>query len=121
MQLVSLKTVFNRFFDAMNLRDTSASYVFSGMTPTPHGAGSLQVDVAAGVYARSSDNVRRAYAGGNIVLTAADAVNPRVDIVYISAGDALAKTDGVVQAANPVPAAWPAGSVPVAVCFVAPG
>jgi hypothetical protein len=120
MNPVSLRTVFRMFATSWDHRDQQNGWVFSGCAPTA-GTG-LQVSVALGVVMVNASGSRTAYAGGSISLTAADATNPRVDIVYINSAGTLAKTDGTAAASNPVPSAdWPAGSAPLAIVFVAPG
>ena len=120
MNPVSLKTVFRHFATAWDQRDQQQGWVFSGCAPTA-GAG-LQVTVASGVVMVNASGARTAFAGASISLTAADATNPRVDIVYINSAGTLAKTDGTAAATDPVPSAdWPAGSAPIAIVFVAPG
>lgn len=119
MNVVSLKTIFKAWADAMDNRDTGEGYCFSGNAPSA-GAG-LNVAVAAGVVSVNSANTRSSVAGGTVSVTAADPTNPRVDIIYYTSAGSLTKSDGTAAASNPVPVAWPSGSCPIAVVFVAPG
>ncbi len=128
MNPISLKTIWAAFANAWDVRDRRVGYVIgtgasTSMAPSVHGAGSLQVDIAAGNYSKNGADSSTAYAGGNITLTAADSTNPRVDIVFMNSGGTLAKTDGtaapiVVGVSGPVPPAWPAGCCPLAICLV---
>lgn len=125
---ISFKVVWAAIINAWDVRDRRVGYVVgtgasTSMAPTAHGAASLQVDIAAGNYSKNGADSSTVYAGGNITLTAADATNPRVDIVYMSSGGTLSKTDGTAAAivagvSGPVPPAWPAGCCPLAICFV---
>lgn len=125
---ISFKTVWGALLNAFDVRDRRVGYVIgtgasTSMAPTAHGAGSLQVDIASGNYSKNGADASTAYAGGNITLTAADATNPRVDIVYMSSGGTLSKSDGtaaaiVVGVSGPVPVAWPAGCCPLSICLV---
>ena len=116
MNFLSLKVLYKSITDAWNLRDKRTSYVISALTPTAHGAGSLQVDVAAGTCVVNGTYV--SYAGGNITLDAADPTNPRVDCVSIASGTSvLAKNKGTA-AAQPVAPALGASDLLIAVCFV---
>src|SRR4029077_5823024 len=125
---ISFKVVWAAILNAWDVRDRRVGYVIgtgasTSMAPTAHGAASLQVDIASGNYSKNGADASTAYAGGNITLTAADATNPRVDIVYMSSGGTLTTTAGtpaaiVAGVSGPVPPVWPAGCCPLAVCFI---
>ena len=125
---ISFRTVWAAITNAFDVRDRRVGYVIgtgasTSMAPSATGAGSLGVTIAAGNYAKNGVESSTVYAGGAITLTAADATNPRVDIVYMNSAGTLAKTDGtaaviVVGVSGPVPAVWPAGCCPLAICLV---
>lgn len=120
MNPVSLKTVFARIFDAIDVHDRGIGFVTTAaaLAPTASGVG-LTVNVAAGPFVCGTAQ-RRSYVGGSVTMTAG-AGSPRVDIIYMTSAGGLAKSDGVAAASNPVPPTWPVGSCPVAIVYVASG
>src|SRR6266702_102882 len=115
MNLISLTPTYKILFDAFARAHAGSGYATKGLAATAHGAASLQVDVASGEYV--SGGVPRIYAGGNITPGAADATNPRRDIVYFSSTGVLSITAGT--AASPaIPPAWPALCCPVAILAI---
>ncbi len=85
--------------------------VISGMSVTLTGAGVQSVDVAAGVYLVGGTRV--VYAGGTIVAPAADATNPRKDILVADNAGALTFTQGTAASALPVGETGPRTYQPV--------
>lgn len=119
MNVRSLKTVLKAYADALDIVDQQTAFVYSGCAPST--AAVLTVDVAVGVVMVNTSGARSAISAGSTTLSAADPTNPRYDIVYISTAGAIANAAGTAAASNPVPNAWPAGSCPIAVVFLAPG
>lgn len=78
----------------------------------------LSFSVSAGVLAREDGNVTVAGVS-NSALTAADATNPRIDLIVVDAvTGATSKVDGTA-AASPVAPVTPSGKIPVATVRVA--
>jgi hypothetical protein len=75
--------------------------VVSGMAVTENDAGAdMSVDVASGVYIANGTTVT--YAGGNVVITAADGSNPRKDIIIADSSGNITAVAGTPAAAAPV-------------------
>jgi hypothetical protein len=75
--------------------------VVSGMAVTENDAGAdMSVDVASGVYVANGTLVT--YAGGNVVITAADGSNPRKDIIIADSSGNITCVAGTPAAAAPV-------------------
>jgi hypothetical protein len=95
----------------------AGTYVQSGCLATQRAAGAnMSVDVASGVIV--INNVVANVGGGNVVITAADATNPRFDLIVSSAAGALTALAGT-PSSNPVfPSFNPATQVPIAIVYV---
>jgi hypothetical protein len=92
--------------------------VSSGLTPSQRAAGvNMSADIASGYYFVSG--VRYSYAGGNQAITAADATNPRWDIISFSSAG-IVYTAGTA-AANPMMPALSANQILVASIYVSAG
>lgn len=90
-------------------------FVLSGCAVTAQGSPNMTVAVASGlVY--SDPNVRTV-TGANATIAAANATNPRIDMVVIDAAGAI-QTRGGTAAAAPKPPVLTAGDVALAQIFV---
>lgn len=89
--------------------------VVSGCAVTAQGVPDMTLAVAAGVVAVAG--VEATVASGNVTITAADATNPRIDIVVASNAGVKSVTAGTA-AASPVAPAIPANSVILAMVYV---
>jgi hypothetical protein len=98
------------------LAESTGYGIVSGCTPTISG---LTVTVAAGVV-HLADGTRKEIAATNITLDAADASNPRIDLVYIDSTGAVAKITGTA-AASPVVPTLPSGGISVCNVTIAAG
>lgn len=89
--------------------------VYVGCAVTAQGSPDMTLAVAAGLirYAEKSAVV----AAGNVTITTADATNPRIDLVVVSATGTKSVTAGTA-AATPVAPAIPASSILLAVVYV---
>jgi hypothetical protein len=109
--------LFQEYLEVLTQGIQGQDFVTSGCAVTAQGAPNLTVAVAAGVV--WSNGVRRAVTAGNVTIGAANATNPRIDLVVVDstgtkqcrAGTAAAApkppartTDDVVLAAIYVPA-----------------
>lgn len=101
------------------VRGIGANGVISGFEVTATGAADRTVSVAAGIARADGRTVRRA-SSATVTLAAADATNPRVDIVWIKSDGTLGKTDGVA-AAVPVEPTAPSDAVKLAAVRVPAG
>lgn len=115
MNLITQTPTYKAVFDAISAMTAGTGYVTRGCAPTANGAGSLQVNIAAGAYVAGGTPV--AYAGGNIVMSAAHATLPRRDLVYFSSAGVLSKLSGTA-ATVPLPPAIPAGACPLAIAAI---
>lgn len=92
-----------------------ASGVISGCAVAAQGSPDMTVAVAAGVV--QSLGTRLTFAGGNATFTAADGTNPRLDVVVVTSGNALAVRAGTA-AANPLLPTLTAGDIALARVYV---
>jgi hypothetical protein len=90
--------------------------VVSGCTVTAQGSPDMTVAVAAGV-TRNTDGSTATVASGNVTITAADATNPRIDLIVVGSTGTKSATAGTA-AASPVFPAIPATSVVLAAVYV---
>jgi hypothetical protein len=90
--------------------------VVSGCAVTAQGSPDMTCAVASGV-TRNADGTTAVVASGNVTITAADATNPRIDLVVVSSAGAKSATAGTA-AAQPVMPAIPATSVVLAAVYV---
>jgi hypothetical protein len=81
------------------LSESTGYGIVSGCTPTISG---LTVTVAAGLV-HLAGGTRKEIASTNITLDAADASNPRIDLVYIDSTGVVAKVTGTAAASPSVP------------------
>lgn len=89
--------------------------VVGGCAVTEQGVPNMTVAVAAGTVAVLG--VPAAVAGGNVTITAADATNPRFDLVVVSAAGVKSASAGTPAAAPAFPTI-PASSVVLAAVYV---
>ena len=104
----------NRIFaNNSNIKDLAfAGYAIkSGLACTGGGAGVMNVVVAAGYFYVAG--VLCYYAGGSVVIAAADATYPRKDIISISSAGVLTATAGSPVAATPVGSTGPDTITPI--------
>jgi hypothetical protein len=92
-----------------------ATGVISGCAVTAQGTPDMTVAVAAGVV--QSLATRLTVAGGNATITTADGTHPRLDIVVVTSGNALAVRAGT-PAASPLLPSLTAGDVALARVYV---
>lgn len=85
--------------------------VLTGCAVTAQGSPNMTVAVAAGEIRYAGVNY--AITAGNGTIAAADATNPRIDLVSANTSGGITVTAGTA-AANPVPPAIPANNVPLA-------
>jgi len=90
----------------------------TGMTVTQRGAGAnMSVDVASGSYVANNTGVTKS-ATTNVVITAADPSNPRIDIIVGDSAGAITAVAGT-PASSPNPPQVPSGKVRFAFVNVA--
>jgi hypothetical protein len=92
--------------------------VLSGCEVTAQGSPDMTVAVAAGYIQATPGAAPVAVTSGNATITAADATNPRIDLVTASAAGVKTVTNGTA-AASPKPPALPSGHVALAMIYVA--
>lgn len=90
--------------------------VVSGCAVTAQGTPDMTCAVAAGI-TRNADGTTATVATGNVTITAANATNPRLDLVVVSSSGVKSVTAGTA-AASPVFPAIPANSVVLAAVYV---
>ena len=106
---------FQEYIDILVAGISGDTAVLSGCAVTAQGTPDMTVAVAAGSI-RSAGTVY-AVTAGNGTITAADAINPRLDLVVITSAGAIAVRAGTASS-TPKPAARTAGDVVLAVVFV---
>ena len=106
---------FQEYIDILVAGISGDTAVLSGCAVTAQGTPDMTVAVAAGSI-RSAGTVY-AVTAGNGTITAADATNPRLDLVVITSAGAIAVRAGTASS-TPKPAARTAGDVVLAVVFV---
>src|SRR3990172_2393448 len=89
--------------------------VLTGSAVTAQGSPDMTVAVAAGT-ARIT-GVYVGVAAGNVTITAADAIDPRIDVISINSGGTKAATAGA-PAANPKAPDLPANSIALAFVYL---
>lgn len=89
--------------------------VVSGCAVTAQGTPDMTVVVAAGTSMVAG--VSATVSAGNVTITAADATNPRIDLIVINSSGTKSATAGTA-AANPVMPAIPASSAVLAAVYV---
>jgi hypothetical protein len=90
------------------------SFVESGLQVTWDSG--LIFRVSAGFY--YIEAVRYEFAGGTVTLTAADATNPRIDVIVVNTSSALAKVDGTAAATPSEPSIDPGTQLKLAIVSV---
>jgi hypothetical protein len=90
--------------------------VLTGCAVTAQGSPNMTLAVAAGSI-RIASGATVAVAGGNVTIGAADATNPRIDLVSVSDAGVKTVTAGTA-AASPKPPAVPSGHVALAMVAV---
>jgi hypothetical protein len=98
------------------LAESTGYGIVSGCEPSISG---LTVTVGTGVV-HLADGTRKEIAATNITLDAADASNPRIDLVYIDSTGTVAKITGTASASPSAPA-LPSGGISVCNVMVAAG
>jgi hypothetical protein len=88
--------------------------VLSGGAVTAQGTPDNTVAVTAGTGLTTGDYVT--WTTGNVTMTAADATNPRFDLVYVTSGGTKTYLAGTADT-NPTPPALPAGGIALAVLY----
>jgi polygalacturonase len=94
---------------------TARTGVLSGCAVTAQGSPDMTVAVAAGTVEVAG--VRAIVAAGNVTITAADATNPRIDLVVVNSAGTKSVAAGTAAAAPTLPA-LPANSAPLAAVYV---
>lgn len=107
--------LFQEYFDILVAGISGSTCVKTGCAVSAQATPDMTVAVAAGTV-RSND-VDFTVAAGNGTITAADAANPRLDLVVITSAGAIAVRAGT-PAINPKPAARTSGDVALAVVYV---
>ncbi len=90
--------------------------VLTGCAATPQGSPDMTYAVAAGTVAIGG--VTAAVTAGNVTVTAANATNPRIDLIVVDNTGAKSVTAGTAST-SPVPPAIPANSVVLYTIYVA--
>lgn len=117
MNFPILTAVPKAFGDALARLFSGLSYVQSGGAITAQGAGTLQVNVAAGTV--FVNGVTVVYAGGNVIPGAAPVPpNNRIDIIRFASGAVVPSVLAGVAAPIPVEAALPAGDLYLGQVFI---
>lgn len=98
------------------LAESTGYGIVSGCEPTISG---LTVTVGAGIV-HLANGTRKEISATNITLDAADASNPRIDLVYITSTGTVAKVTGTA-AASPVVPTLPSGGISVCNVAIAAG
>lgn len=93
----------------------SADGVISGCAVSAQGSPDMTVAVASGVVRVSDTYV--VVSSGNVTITAADATNPRIDLISVNSSGTKVSTDGTA-AASPKAPACPANAVTLAMVYV---
>jgi hypothetical protein len=91
------------------------NYVITGAAVTAQGTPDMTVAVSAGQVV--SNGVLKNFTAGNATITTANATNPRLDLVVITSGGAIAVRAGTAAAA-PKPPARTANDVVLAIVYV---
>lgn len=91
--------------------------VLTGCDVTPQGTPDMTVAVAAGTVQPLHGSASASVAGGNVTIGAADATNPRIDLITSSAAGVKTITAGTA-AANPRVPNLPAGHIALAAVYV---
>lgn len=107
--------VFSEYLKALWAGIEGIDCVLVGCAVTAQGSPDMTVAVSKG--AVLSNGTLRAVAAGNVTITAADATNPRLDLVVVDSSGTKAARAGTA-AANPAPPARTANDVVLAVVYV---
>lgn len=107
--------LFQEYLDVLVAGIGSTAYVKTGCAVTAQGTPNMTVAIAAGTV--SSGGVSYTVTAGNGTITAADATNPRLDLVVITSAGAIAIRTGAASL-NPKPAARVTNDIVLAVVFV---
>lgn len=107
--------MFNTYWDALLAGINGVDCVLSGGACSAQGTPDMTVAVAKA--ATLTAGVLKATAAGNATIGAADATNPRIDLVVINSSGSIATRAGTA-AANPKPAARTANDVVLAAVWV---
>lgn len=86
--------------------------VLQGLLVEANGTPDMAVDVSAGVV-RQGGVTKYVALSANLALTAADATNPRIDLIVVNSSGVVAKVDGTA-AASPVAPDLPADNIELA-------
>jgi hypothetical protein len=89
--------------------------VLSGLGVAAQGSPDMTVAVAAGL--QRQQGFFAYYAGGNVTIAAADASNPRIDLIVVDYNGTVSRTGGTA-AALPIPPDIPANSMQLAQVYV---
>jgi hypothetical protein len=108
--------LFQEYLDVLIAGLAGIDCVLSGCDVTAQGAPNMTVAVAKG--AVISNGVLRAVTAGNVTIAAADATNPRIDLVVVTSAGAKAARAGT-PAAEPKPPIRSANDVVLAAVYVA--
>lgn len=106
---------FQEYIDILVAGLQGVDCVISGCAVTAQGAPDMTVAVASGNV--NTNGVYKAVTGANGTITAADATNPRLDLVVITSAGAIAVRAGT-SAASPKPPAKTANDVILAVVYI---
>jgi len=107
--------VFSEYLKALWAGVDGVDCVLSGCAVTAQASPDMTVAVAKG--AILSNGTLRAVTAGNVTITAADATNPRIDLIVVnSSGTETVRTG--TAAANPAPPTRTANDVVLAVVYV---
>jgi hypothetical protein len=107
--------LFQEYLDVLAAGIDGRASVIAGCAVTAQGSPDMTVAVASGEVL--SGDVSFLVTGANATISAADATNPRLDLVVVNASGAIAVRTGT-PAAQPKPAARTADDVVLAVVYV---
>lgn len=107
--------MFNTYWAAMQAAGQGVDCVLSGLVASAQGTPDMTVAIAKGSVL--TNGILKAIAAGNATIGAADATNPRIDLVVINSSGTIATRAGTA-AANPKPAALTANDVLVAIVWI---
>lgn len=115
MNFPSLSVIPKAFGDALARLFSGVAVLTSGMALTVNGAGSLQINVAAGT--GTTGTVPFSYAGGNVLPTNG-ALQPRYDLIVVASGAVVPSIVPGIPAAAPLPPSLPAGALLLGIAFI---
>lgn len=118
MNVPNLSVLPQAFFDALARIFVGNSYVQSGLTLSPQGAATFQINVAAGT--GWINGVYLGYAGGSVTPAIAAAL-PRYDVVRIASGAIVPSIVAGTASATPTPPSISAGDLFLGYAFINAG